>query len=91
MSQLSPILFLALGFAVGLAHFAAIAREADLVTHGGPRSCSGSGVSPSLFWFSSSPAGKGGRRFLPLQPASWAGARSCSTGSEAPDEIRVTT
>jgi hypothetical protein len=38
MSQLSPILVLALGFAVGLAHFAAIAREADLVTHGGPAS-----------------------------------------------------
>lgn len=34
MSQISPILFLALGLAAGLGHFAAIAREAhDLVRH----------------------------------------------------------
>lgn len=35
MSLLAPILFLALGFAVGLGHFAAIAREADHLAHGG--------------------------------------------------------
>ena len=40
MSQLSPILFLALGFAVGLAHFAAIAREGGTAEFGKNRTLS---------------------------------------------------
>ena len=35
MSLVTPILFLVLGLAVGLGHFAAIAREADHLAHGG--------------------------------------------------------
>ncbi|QJU58280.1 ATP synthase subunit I [Sphingomonas sp. AP4-R1] len=36
MSTLTSLLFLALGFAAGLGHFWAIAREADDLVRGGP-------------------------------------------------------